>query len=157
MTRTKLIRLIIIIVLAGIIVGGGGLLYVFKTPHRNIEKTEADYKITASSLVQEYLSDNQGANNKYLSADGNSKILEVSGEIFKTSRNMDGQLNFLLRSENDLAGVSCTFTKDSDGPELSLKVGDKVIIKGVIRSGAAFDKDLDMYENVIIEKCLVIQ
>lgn len=38
----------------------------------------------------------------------------------------------------------------------NLKTGDKITIKGVIRSGASFDSDLDMYENVIIEKSDIV-
>jgi hypothetical protein len=38
-----------------------------------------------------------------------------------------------------------------------LKIGTKVSIKGVIRSGAGYDEDLDMYEDVILEKCDLIR
>ena len=33
-----------------------------------------------------------------------------------------------------------------------LHIGDFVKIKGVIRSGAEYDEDLDLAENVIVEK-----
>jgi len=58
----------------------------------------------------------------------------------------------LLKSATNNAGVSATFTKETNAHTDNIKVGDKITIKGVIRSGASFDPDLDMYENVIIEK-----
>jgi hypothetical protein len=58
----------------------------------------------------------------------------------------------LLQSDDDLAGVSCTFTLETNASTNGLSVGKEVIIKGVIRSGAAYDKDLEMFEPVIIEK-----
>ena len=38
----------------------------------------------------------------------------------------------------------------------NIKIGDNIVIKGVIRSGASYDADLEMYENVIIEKSDII-
>jgi hypothetical protein len=35
-------------------------------------------------------------------------------------------------------------------------VGKEVTVKGVIRSGAAYDEDLEMYEHVILEKCSLV-
>ena len=40
---------------------------------------------------------------------------------------------------------------------LAFKIGDTVKVKGVIRSGAEYDEDLDLIENVIIEKSALIQ
>jgi hypothetical protein len=35
--------------------------------------------------------------------------------------------------------------------------GEVITVKGVIRSGAGYDPDLDLYEDVIMEKCNVIK
>jgi len=37
-----------------------------------------------------------------------------------------------------------------------LKIGDYIKIKGVIRSGAEIDEDLELYEDVIIEKSDIV-
>ncbi len=37
-----------------------------------------------------------------------------------------------------------------------IKIGDYIKIKGVIRSGAEIDKDLELYEDVIIEKSDIV-
>jgi hypothetical protein len=36
------------------------------------------------------------------------------------------------------------------------KIGETITVKGVIRSGASFDEDLELYENVILEKSDVV-
>jgi len=81
----------------------------------------------------------------------------VSGVVNQISEDFNHQKVVLLKSDNYLAGVSCTFTKETNGEDESFQVGDKVTIKGVIRSGATFDEDLEMYENVIIEKSSVVK
>jgi hypothetical protein len=36
-------------------------------------------------------------------------------------------------------------------------VGQAITVKGVIRSGASYDEDLEMYENVILEKSDIVK
>ena len=157
MTKRKIIKLLIILTIVGVVAGGGTLLYVFKMPQRNIEKAKIDYSLHASDLVNEYLKNPEAANEKYLSEDGNSKILKVSGKIEQITENLNGQLEYLLKESSDKAGVLCSFAKESELTKSTHKVGDHITLKGVIRAGAAYDEDLGLYENVIVEKCLLIQ
>ena len=62
----------------------------------------------------------------------------------------------LLKDLGEIAGVSCTFTPETKKNAEILKIGDKVTIKGVIRSGAGYDEDMELYEDVILEKCDVV-
>jgi hypothetical protein len=39
----------------------------------------------------------------------------------------------------------------------NIQIGDVVRIKGVIRSGAEYDADLDLIEHVIIEKSALVK
>lgn len=156
MKKRKLIKWIIIIAVSGLVIGGGSALYIFKMPHRDVQSTESDYSLMSTQIVNEYLSNAQTANEKYLSDDGESKILEIKGVVSKISENYDGQKVILLQNENDKAGVSCSFTPETNSKAANLKIGDVAIIKGVIRSGASYDEDLELYENVILEKCDVI-
>ena len=52
--------------------------------------------------------------------------------------------------------MSATFTNQTNAHTNTVKIGDEVTIKGVIRSGAAYDADLEMYENVLIDKCDIV-
>jgi len=156
MTRNKIIRIVFILLGVGILIVGGIGFYMFNMPHRDVTSTKADYQLKASEIVSEYLEDAVKANDKYLDAEGESKILEVSGIIASISTDFNDQKIILLKDENANAGVTCTFTKETNSLVADLKVGQEVSIKGVIRSGASYDEDLEMYENVILDKCSLI-
>ena len=152
MKKSKIIKAVIITVVIGIIGAGAIGYYMFNKPHRNVQNADADYALSSSQVVTEYLTDKTAANEKYLSADGDSKILAVTGTVNKISDDFNGQKVVLLKNENDKAGVSCSFTKETNSSVAELKIGQTATIKGVIRSGASYDEDLEMYENVILEK-----
>jgi len=157
MKKKKLFRTVAIIVIAGLLIGGGIGLYMFNKPHRDVQSARTDYSLTSSQIVTEYLSDNVAANQKYLSADGDSKVLEIAGEVNLISENFNGQKVVLLKSGQDKAGVSATFTPETNESLDGIVIGQIITIKGVIRSGASYDEDLALYENVILEKSDIVR
>ena len=157
MKRKKHIRIIAIIGVAGLIIGGGIGLYMFNMPQRDVQSTKTDYSLTSTQIVAEYLTDNEAANQKYLAADGDSKILEITGEVNKISENFDGQKVVLLKSGQEKAGVSATFFEETNDNLKGIRVGQTITVKGVIRSGASYDEDLELFENVILEKSDIVK
>ena len=157
MKKKKLIRTIAIIGVAGLLIGGGIGLYMFYMPQRDVQSAKTDYSLTSSQIVIEYLADNAAANQKYLAADGDSKILEIAGEVSLISENFNGQKVVLLKSSQDKAGVSATFTPETNENLDGIQVGQIITVKGVIRSGASYDEDLELYEHVILEKSDIIK
>ena len=157
MKRKKIIRIVLIVVGIGILSAGGIALYMFNKPHKDVQSAKTDYTIDASVLVNEYLTDSESANEKYLNESGTSKILEVVGTVAAISEDFNNQKVILLKIASDKAGVSATFTSETNASVLSVKLGDKIKIKGVIRSGASYDEDLGLYEHVILEKSDIIQ
>lgn len=151
-----LLKRIIPIVIALVVLGLSYGLYLYFMPHRDVQATETDYKILASELVKEYMKDPEAANIKYLDAEGESKVIEVEGKVSNISEDYNGNVVVLLKDEEEPAGVSCTFYEESNSDASELRVGAIVRIKGVIRSGAAYDEDLEMYEDVILEKCAIL-
>lgn len=147
---------ILIILSLAILVVVTVALYMFNKPARDIQSTQTDFSYNASEIVSEYLTDSKKANNKYLDEKGNSKVLEITGTVSEISEDFDNQKVILLKSETDKAGVSATFPKETNPHTQNVKVGDKITIKGVIRSGATYDADLEMYENVIIDKSDIV-
>lgn len=139
------------------LVGLSVVLYLFFMPHRDVQSASADEEIDATELVNAFITDNQKANEKYLADDGESKILIVTGVIESISEDQLGQKVVLLKKSSEEMGVSCTFTLKSNDQTGALKVGETTKIKGVIRSGAEYDEDLDLAEDVIVEKCSVVQ
>lgn len=156
MNKRKVFRIIAIIGIAGLLTGGGIALYMFYKPHRDVQSSEADYRLTSSQIVAEYLADNQSANQKYLAADGDSKILEISGELKRISENFKGEKVLLLSGGKNMAGVSAIFTAETNDNLHGITIGQAIKVKGVIRSGASYDEDLGMYENVILEKSDIV-
>lgn len=152
MKKKKWLKRLIIVFIGGLVVAGGIIYYLFNMPHRDVTSSHTDYKVRAKDLVSEYLTNPQKADKKYLDEEGDSKILEVSGIVKEISEDFNKQKVFLLEGEKNKAGVSCTFTKETNSQTANIKIGDHINIKGVIRSGATYDADLEMYENVIIEK-----
>ena len=147
-------KIIIAIALVAV-VGIGVFLSQWFMPHRDVQSSAIDIQITAENLVAEYLEDASKSNAKYLQAEGDSKILAVTGQISSMEEDMKHQKVIYLSSATE-AKVSCTFTAETNADVAHLKVGDKVEVKGVIRSGATYDEDLEMYEDVIMEKCAVL-
>jgi hypothetical protein len=156
MKKKKVIRIIAILGVAGILTAGGIGLYMFNMPHRDIQSADADYTLTTSEIVSEYLTDKDAANKKYLAADGNSKILEITGVVGKISEDFAGQKVVLLKDEQLKAGVSASFTSESNSSLNDVQVDETITLKGVIRSGASYDEDLEMYEHVILEKSDIV-
>jgi hypothetical protein len=156
MTKRKLIKVALIVVAVGIVSAASIAFYIFNKPHQDVQSAAIDFTLTSTALVQEYLTNPQDANQKYLDDTGNSKIMAVTGKVHSISRDMNNQVVVLLQDEGDKAGVSCTFSAATNASAEKLSLGQTVTIKGVIRAGAGYDADLDLYEDVILEKCNTI-
>ena len=153
MMKSKIIK----IVLAFVLIAIGVIAYLWFMPHRNVQSVDAFKTIDATELVNEFLVNKEKANTTYLdSEEGESKVLIVTGTVSKISKDQLGQYVLLLKKDADKMGVSSTFTLESNSQVAEIKIGDTVKVKGVIRSGAEYDEDLDLIENVIIEKSALI-
>ncbi len=154
--RKKIIKIVGSLILAGFIIGGSIGLYMFFMPHRDVQKAKTDYALDARELVREYLDNKLEADRKYLSEDGNSKILEITGTVARVSEDYAGQKVVLLQASDDPAGINFTFLKAASTAAETLVPGQRVRIKGVIRSGVSFDPALDMYLHAVVEQSAVI-
>lgn len=157
MKKRKTFKIILGSLLGIGLLAGIYIFYLWNMPHRDVTNTESDYKISANQLVNEYLADAKKADDKYLDAEGESKIFEVSGRVSDISEDFEGQTVILLKNDDAKSGVSCTFSQETKKEAKSLKTGSNITIKGVIRSGASYDADLEMYENVILDKCSLVK
>lgn len=156
MNRKKIIKFAALLIGLSIITEGAIGFYMFNQPKRDVQATKTDFGFTASQIVREYLTDAKKANIKYLDEEGNSKILEITGNVSNISEDYNNQKVVLLKSDHDSAGVSCTFTPETNAAVNQIKPGETIVVKGIIRSGASYDKNLGMYENVIMNKCKMI-
>ena len=154
--KKSILKRIGIVFIVGILIAGGIVYYLFNKPHRDVQATAIDYNVTSTEIVSQYLDNVDNANDKYLSEEGTSKIIAVTGTVVSITSDQKNQKVVLLKGANDKAGVSCTFMESTNANASKLKVEQTITVKGVIRSGAGFDEDLEMYEDVILEKCDVL-
>ncbi|CAN5332303.1 hypothetical protein BH23BAC2_BH23BAC2_00450 [soil metagenome] len=140
MTRKKFINIGLVVLVVGVMIAGGIIYYMFNMPHRDVQATVTDYQITARDIVEEYLSDPEKANEKYLDDEGESKIIEVTGKVASISEDFNKQKVVLLKSPEDKSGVSCTFTLETNDQVNNISIGETISLKGVIRAGASYDE-----------------
>lgn len=140
----------------GLVIAIAVAYYMFNMPKRDVQSAKTDFRVSSTDIVNEYLANAALANAKYLQEEGDSKILAVTGTVVSINEDLNNQKVILLKNSGDKAGVSCTFTAETNQSAEHLQIGQIVMVKGVIRSGAGFDEDLDLYEDVIMEKCDVI-
>ncbi len=154
--KKKIVRIVLLTILFGAIIGGGIFLYLWNMPHIDVQAQKADFSVSSTSIVNEYLNNEKAANDKYLSDEGDSKIFIIKGTVKSKDTDMNNQVTVLLQDANDKAGVKCVFTAETNKNADALQIGQQTAIKGIIRSGAKYDGDLELYENVLLEKCDVV-
>jgi flagellar basal body-associated protein FliL len=156
MKGKKIKKIILIVVIAGVL-GLSYAAYLYFMPHRDVQNTKAFAELSAAQLVNEYLLNPTESNEKYLSSDGNSKVLIINGTVHSKTRDQNNQVVILLKDEESNAGVSCTFLSEVSDKLSQIKEGDELKVKGAIRQGASYDEDLEMYEDVILEECDILE
>ena len=135
------------------IIGGGAFVfYLWNMPHRDVLSAQPDYTLSSSNFVSEYLANPGAANEKYLSDDGDSKIVVISGPVASISQTQNGDQVVLIKETGAPVGVAFTFTSETNDDAAALQSGQSVAIKGVVRAGPRRDEFLGLYSNAVIEK-----
>ncbi len=128
-----------------ILICGCTAAYFYYMPHRNVIGMSAEATIESTALVDEYLLDGMAANAKYLNEEGESAVLAVTGKVSSITTDQINQKVILLKGADAHAGVSCTFTEETNNQASNVKIGQSLTIKGVIRSGAGYDEDSELW------------
>jgi hypothetical protein len=145
--KNKIIKFGIWVVVVGFLAGISVAVYMFNKPKRDIAKTKPEYSLTAAQLMTEFTQNEQAANAKYLSA-ASGKVIQVSGVIGEIDQKGDSTLNILLKIPSNSGTVNCSMEKNEIPGATSLKVGDKVAIKGECTGY------LDITNEVSMVKCI---
>jgi hypothetical protein len=144
-------------ILAGVIIASSVAAYMWFMPHRNVQASAAFATLKTIDLVAEFSTNSTKANAKYLSSDGNSKILILEGRVASITANQNHEKVILLKDEKAKAGVSCTFTQESASALKAVQKGDIIKVKGAITAGNKYDPDLDLTEHAILIQCSLIK
>ncbi len=94
-------------------------------PEDTIKTRQADVKLEATVLVADFLSDEAGANEKYL-----NKTLAVSGTVSTFKSDDRGNISITLNGTGQ-ADVKCKFDKMVEHRRREFQVGETVTLKGV--------------------------
>ncbi len=145
----------IIVVGCFFLFGIGTALNIWFTPHVDVQSSPTFEKIAVKTFIDQAIEDINTFNQKYLSADGESKIIEIEGLVSNISKNMNNETVILLKDASFKdAGVMCTLI---DTNIQALPVENSLItIKGIIRSGAEYDEDLELYIDAVLEKGKIV-
>jgi hypothetical protein len=153
MSKKPILKKLALVVAIFVLMGGGYGLYLWNMPHRDVQAAKVDFSLTAAEFVDDYLRDGAAANAKYLDAEGDSKILSLTGLVKAMRTNQAGESVLVLRAPGAEVGVACTFTVATNPVPGAVKIGDTVTVKGVVRAGAEYSDILGGYIDAVVEKC----
>jgi type II secretory pathway pseudopilin PulG len=140
----KWLKVLLVLAVIGIIAALYIYFFVYNKPHRDIEKAKPDFTMQAEMLYNEFTSQKDSANTKYL-----DKVLEINGNL-KSVEKTD-TLSIIVFSFNEGMfgdeGIRCTLLPKYREMASDLKPNDMVTIKGLCQGY----NDTD----VILEKCSI--
>lgn len=136
-----------------LLAGGFYVLYLWFMPQRDVQSEKAYARLSVRELVTEFSRNPQQANARYLSSDGNSKILLLSGRVQSITKNQQQEKLVVLAEPGAPAAVNCSFTAAASRHLDGIKAGDSITVKGAITAGNQYDADLDLVENAVMVQC----
>ena len=118
----KIKKIIIGILVLGII--GAFIAYkMYNKPHVNVEEVSADISITADKILNDFSSDENLANLKYL-----DKIIEVKGVISEI--NIEKGI-ITIETNDDFGSVICHLSEEASRKISGLQEGQIIVVKGI--------------------------
>ena len=124
--------------LALIAVVGWGVYKITKT-HQNVSGEAADAHLTAVSLYDEFLKNEDQANKKWV-----GRVIEISGIISSISE-AGNYVSVNLKGTAE-GGINCSLSKKDLGPDEKINIGDSATIKGKC---TGFLMDVNLVDCVI--------
>jgi hypothetical protein len=118
----KIKKIIIGILVLGII--GAFIAYkMYNKPHVNVEEASADISITADKILNDFSSDENSANLKYL-----DKIIEVKGVVSEI--NIEKGI-ITIETNDDFGSVLCHLSEEASRKVSGLQEGQIIVVKGI--------------------------
>ena len=132
-----LYSILFVIVLLGVIG-----IYIFFKPEKSLLNLKPNYKLTAIELFNEYSSNEEAANTKFL-----GKIIQVTGTIHEINLEDSIRTTVILETEDMFSGVTCVLNDRYASQQKEILIGSEVTIKGEC-SGKLID--------VVLNNCVLI-
>jgi len=110
-------------ILLCLLIGAGYGYYLYQKPRQSAAGETAAMSLPADSLYNQYQSDEQHCDKKYL-----GKVLEVTGKLSEIQH--AGQSEIWILSTSGTGGINCQLFPGGKIPDPHPKEGDMVTIKG---------------------------
>ena len=143
----------ILIILGSMLVVGiiGGIIgyYYYTKPIKNFVSSDAEIKINANALFQEFINNETQANSKFVSDD---KTIQVEGLVRDIQHSSDGAVTINFYVSDSGGTVSCSLVKDEYSKASKYKDGMNIKIKGQCTGyQELIDKEVIMIRCGIVE------
>lgn len=117
-------------------------IYFYNKPHVDVKSSQADYVMTAQSLIEEYRQNEIGTDAKY-----SENVIQVQGRIFEVST-LKGNGVITIKEEGDESSVICHMLPEENRKIVGLKRGHDIVVKGIC-TGYLLD--------VMMVKCTLVE
>ena len=120
--------------------------YQYNRTVQGLSDVRADYSVNATALINEFVSNEDSANKKYL-----NKILSVKGMVKHVE---SGEGTIVVGDTADMSGVRCVLDSSAHSGAGSLQRGAIVTVKGAI---TGFNKDETglLGSDVQLNRCII--
>jgi hypothetical protein len=115
---------------------------LWNKPHKNMENVRADLSIGAAELFNDFNTDENAANAKYL-----GKTIAVTGQVKEVTPGEDGPAKVSLETGSDF-GVLCELDPLTEHARTDFQPGETVTLKG---DCAGFNFDVQMSRCVEVK------
>ena len=122
--------------------------YEYNRTVQGLSDVRADYTVNATALINEFVSNEDSANKKYL-----NKILAVKGMI-KSIEAGQGAGTVVLGDTTDMSGVRCVLDSSAHSMAGPLQQGAIITIKGAI-TGFSKDETGLLGSDVQLNRCII--
>ena len=145
--RKRILWLIVVAVLCV------GALYAYKEFGRTREDSrsmDARFTVNADEIVKEFIANEESARNKYA---GNELIIAVNGPVKELNQGQSGSYSVVLGDSSSESSVICVLDSVYQEEIKSLKINDRVQLKGRFNGFKA--DDLGIGSDVELNFCVI--
>ena len=123
MTKKKIVIAGIAIV---VVIAAAYIYYQYNRTVQGLNNVQADYSVNATELINEYVSNETVANQKY-----QNKILAVKGTVKNVENAGSGGI-VILGDTTNMSSVRCVLDSSTNAKDAALQKGAVITIKGAI-------------------------
>jgi hypothetical protein len=122
--------------------------YQYNRTVQGLANVSADFSVNAKELINEFVSNEESANKKYL-----NKILSVKGMVKNVEEGQGGG-TIVLGDTTEMSAVRCVLDSSANTTAASLQKGAMVTVKGAI---TGFNKDETglLGSDVQLNRCVI--